>query len=237
MPGKGRVPDAGISASFGDAQNPSAFRQVDQTRHKDNIEPAHRAAGVEAEAGDKRKASRTQPTIGHQSKSHPTDSRTGHDGQNLKQRHGKTQSPWTEPAQGSEHRKHVAGFLPSPVSPLEDVGDTDSISGEISTTVDANAVRLFIALFDYDPVTMSPNVDSIDEELPFREGQILKVFGDKDADGFYKGESLGRVGYIPCNMVSEVQIDDPDIVEQLLQETAEKLGPTNTGRPDLELSY
>lgn len=95
--------------------------------------------------------------------------------------------------------------------------------------VDANTVRLFIALFDYDPATMSPNVDSIDEELPFREGQILKVFGDKDADGFFKGESLGRIGYIPCNMVSEVQIDDPEIMEQLLQETAERLGQANAG--------
>lgn len=36
-------------------------------------------------------------------------------------------------------------------------------------------VRLFVALFDYDPVSMSPNPDAAEEELPFREGQILKV--------------------------------------------------------------
>lgn len=36
-------------------------------------------------------------------------------------------------------------------------------------------VRLFVALFDYDPVSMSPNPDAGEEELPFQEGQILKV--------------------------------------------------------------
>ena len=31
------------------------------------------------------------------------------------------------------------------------------------------------ALFDYDPPTMSPNPEACDEELPFREGQLIKV--------------------------------------------------------------
>lgn len=35
--------------------------------------------------------------------------------------------------------------------------------------------RLFVALFDYDPPTMSPNPDACEEELPFREGQLIKV--------------------------------------------------------------
>lgn len=78
-------------------------------------------------------------------------------------------------------------------------------------------VRVFVALFDYDPVSMSPNPDAGEEELPFREGQILKVFGDKDADGFYRGEGGGRTGYIPCNMVAEVAVDSPAGRQQLLQ--------------------
>ncbi|XP_036693605.1 peripheral-type benzodiazepine receptor-associated protein 1 isoform X3 [Balaenoptera musculus] len=78
-------------------------------------------------------------------------------------------------------------------------------------------VRVFVALFDYDPVSMSPNPDAGEEELPFQEGQILKVFGDKDADGFYRGEGGGRMGYIPCNMVSEVTADSPAGRQQLLQ--------------------
>ena len=32
-----------------------------------------------------------------------------------------------------------------------------------------------MALFDYDPPTMSPNPEACDEELPFREGQLIKV--------------------------------------------------------------
>lgn len=32
-----------------------------------------------------------------------------------------------------------------------------------------------MALFDYDPLSMSPNPDAADEELPFKEGQIIKV--------------------------------------------------------------
>ncbi|XP_024613432.1 peripheral-type benzodiazepine receptor-associated protein 1 isoform X2 [Neophocaena asiaeorientalis asiaeorientalis] len=79
-------------------------------------------------------------------------------------------------------------------------------------------VRVFVALFDYDPVSMSPNPDAGEEELPFQEGQILKVFGDKDADGFYRGEGGGRMGYIPCNMVSEVTADSPAGRQQLLQQ-------------------
>ncbi|XP_074176971.1 peripheral-type benzodiazepine receptor-associated protein 1 isoform X2 [Rhinolophus sinicus] len=78
-------------------------------------------------------------------------------------------------------------------------------------------VRVFVALFDYDPVSMSPNPDAGEEELPFREGQILKVFGDKDADGFYRGEGGGRTGYIPCNMVAEVAVDSPAGRQQLFQ--------------------
>ena len=35
--------------------------------------------------------------------------------------------------------------------------------------------RIFVALFPYDPTTMSPNPDASEDELPFREGQIIKV--------------------------------------------------------------
>ncbi|XP_049839031.1 RIMS-binding protein 2-like isoform X3 [Schistocerca gregaria] len=65
--------------------------------------------------------------------------------------------------------------------------------------------RWFVALFDYDPTTMSPNPDACEEELPFSEGDTIKVYGEKDADGFYWGECRGRRGYVPHNMVVEVQ--------------------------------
>ncbi|KAM9219548.1 RIMS-binding protein 2 isoform 4-T4 [Leptosomus discolor] len=89
--------------------------------------------------------------------------------------------------------------------------ETDPGAEDVST-------RIFVALFDYDPLTMSPNPDAAEEELPFKEGQIIKVYGDKDADGFYRGETCTRIGLIPCNMVSEIQADDEEMMDQLLKQ-------------------
>lgn len=50
---------------------------------------------------------------------------------------------------------------------------------------------------------------------------VPQVFGDKDADGFFVGEISGRRGLVPGNMVSEVQIDDPEVAMQLLRENCE----------------
>ncbi|KAM9320283.1 peripheral-type benzodiazepine receptor-associated protein 1 [Gastrophryne carolinensis] len=81
-----------------------------------------------------------------------------------------------------------------------------------------SSVRVFVALFDYDPETMSPNPDAYTEELPFKEGHILQVCGDKDTDGFYQGKHGGRTGYIPCNMVSELHIQSEEVKMELLRQ-------------------
>ncbi|XP_027881940.1 RIMS-binding protein 2-like isoform X8 [Xiphophorus couchianus] len=78
--------------------------------------------------------------------------------------------------------------------------------------------RIFVALFDYDPLSMSPNPDAADEELPFKEGQIIKVYGDKDTDGFYRGAIKRRMGLLPCNMVSEIRADDEETMDQLIKQ-------------------
>uniref|UniRef100_A0A8C7IE00 SH3 domain-containing protein n=1 Tax=Oncorhynchus kisutch TaxID=8019 RepID=A0A8C7IE00_ONCKI len=87
---------------------------------------------------------------------------------------------------------------------------------------------------------MSPNPDAAEEELPFREGQIIKIYGDKDSDGFYRGESSGRHGYVPCNMVSEIQVEDEETRETLLQQgflstatNMEKIGRHNPSQSDV----
>jgi RIMS-binding protein 2 len=36
-------------------------------------------------------------------------------------------------------------------------------------------VRWFVALYDYNPTTMSPNPDACEEELPFSENDTIKV--------------------------------------------------------------
>ncbi|CAE1312078.1 Peripheral-type benzodiazepine receptor-associated protein 1,RIMS-binding protein 2 [Acanthosepion pharaonis] len=100
--------------------------------------------------------------------------------------------------------------------------------------VNPNPMRLFVALFDYDPAVMSPNADGSDAELPFREGQVIKIFGECDSDGFYKGECNGKVGYVPCNMVTEVKVDDPDVVQQLLKESSSTSSGDSSSTPAKE---
>uniref|UniRef100_A0A8C4Q959 SH3 domain-containing protein n=1 Tax=Eptatretus burgeri TaxID=7764 RepID=A0A8C4Q959_EPTBU len=94
----------------------------------------------------------------------------------------------------------------------------DQGSGQVDLECGNEPKRVFVALFDYDPVTMSPNADAVDKELPFVEGQIIKVFGHKDRDGFYRGETSGRCGLFPSNMLSELHTDSEDLLEEILQQ-------------------
>ncbi|XP_076801089.1 peripheral-type benzodiazepine receptor-associated protein 1-like isoform X2 [Clavelina lepadiformis] len=84
--------------------------------------------------------------------------------------------------------------------------------------VDDSRVSLYVALFNYEPSSMSPNIESFEEELTFQEGQFLKIYGDKDSDGFYLGETHhGNRGYVPCNMISLVEVDDYSMLEDLFR--------------------
>lgn len=53
--------------------------------------------------------------------------------------------------------------------------EPDSMCDSSETECDKNQVRIFIALFEYNPATMSPNSGALEEELPFSEGQLIKV--------------------------------------------------------------
>ncbi|XP_073337771.1 RIMS-binding protein 2 [Pagrus major] len=88
---------------------------------------------------------------------------------------------------------------------------------ETASQVSIPTVRLFVALYPYNPAAMSPNYETAGEELPFVPGQIIKVSGDKDSDGFYHGESGGLYGYVPSNMVAEIPVDD-EYLKHLLME-------------------
>ncbi len=59
---------------------------------------------------------------------------------------------------------------------------------------------------------------------------MLQIYGDKDADGFYWGECGKRSGYVPCNMVSEVQVEDERMVQEFLKEERGRGGPGGMGR-------
>uniref|UniRef100_A0A673JSK6 RIMS-binding protein 2 n=1 Tax=Sinocyclocheilus rhinocerous TaxID=307959 RepID=A0A673JSK6_9TELE len=109
-------------------------------------------------------------------------------------------------------------LLSEPIADVSSRGYSTAPTGRVCTSPEENEVRVFVALFPYDPAVMSPNPDAAEEELPFKEGQIIKVYGDKDADGFYRGEVGSRCGYVPCNMVSEIQVDDEETRDQLLMQ-------------------
>ncbi|CAL8352822.1 unnamed protein product [Lota lota] len=89
---------------------------------------------------------------------------------------------------------------------------------ETASQLSLATARLFVALYPYNPAAMSPNRETAAEELPFVPGQIIKVFGDKDSDGFYHGESGGLWGDVPSNMVAEVPVEDEDLKELLMQQ-------------------
>lgn len=63
----------------------------------------------------------------------------------------------------------------------DEYGDRDRLSpdfyeeSETDPGAEEPPARIFVALFDYDPLSMSPNPDAAEEELPFKEGQIIKV--------------------------------------------------------------
>uniref|UniRef100_A0A8C5N4V9 RIMS-binding protein 2 n=1 Tax=Gouania willdenowi TaxID=441366 RepID=A0A8C5N4V9_GOUWI len=114
---------------------------------------------------------------------------------------------------GQPHRRPL--MVPS----IEGYRDRDRRSPTYYDESEAEeSFRIFVALFDYDPLSMSPNPDAADEELPFKEGQIIRVYGDKDTDGFYRGEVRGRRGLLPCNMVSEIRADDEETMDQLIKQ-------------------
>lgn len=70
-------------------------------------------------------------------------------------------------------------------------------------------VKRMIALYDYDPQELSPNVDA-EVELSFQTGDIIYVYGDMDDDGFYLGELRGQRGLVPSNFLTEAPPDyDP----------------------------
>jgi RIMS-binding protein 2 len=75
---------------------------------------------------------------------------------------------------------------------------------EATTKVESVPFRVFVALFDYNPEE-GPNEDA-HEEVAFKEGDLINVFGDMDEEGFYMGEhSVTRKrGLVPSNFLEAV---------------------------------
>ena len=67
----------------------------------------------------------------------------------------------------------AATVVPTPIQQQQQQQQTTLVNSHLINKPNQPA-RLFIALFDYDPNAMSPNKDN-DEELPFKEGQLIRV--------------------------------------------------------------
>lgn len=104
------------------------------------------------------------------------------------------------PSENSEKTKSEKLELKKSETEYSDSGESNN--GQL--------VRIFIAVYTYDPSTMSPNIGYADDELAFQSGALIKVYGDIDEDGFYFGELNGRTGLIPSNLIQEVEtLEEP----------------------------
>ena len=92
------------------------------------------------------------------------------------------------------------------ISPAENrPQSSDSQSLPVSTP-DPQLSKQVLALYSYDPYTMSPN-ENPEIELAFKEGDIIRVQGEMDKYGFFQGEMEGSSGLIPSNFVTELDAD------------------------------
>lgn len=62
--------------------------------------------------------------------------------------------------------------------------------------------RHMVALYDYDPYTMG-TTDRPELQLPLRKGDLLKIYGTVNTDGYYIAVINGKEGLVPSNFVEE----------------------------------
>ena len=89
-------------------------------------------------------------------------------------------------------------------------------------------IKVKVALYDYDPCELSPNVDS-EVELAFKTGEIITIFGDMDDDGFYMGEINGRRGLVPSNFLTDIPTGFDPSKSSFRQNQPRVLGQTRLG--------
>lgn len=73
-----------------------------------------------------------------------------------------------EQEEASHHPEYDQAAAPA----AEQAPSNEGYAGEMAPE---EQVRVFLAIYDYDPSTMSPNPDAEDEELAFNEGDLIRV--------------------------------------------------------------
>jgi hypothetical protein len=124
-----------------------------------------------------RKSSKASTTISPiKQREHSDSKRTSATPINGNPHMNKTKIPSPRHTSTSSEEQHVAP--PTPMKAIKSKEQTalspptSSVNSHLNKS--NHPPRLFIALFDYDPNAMSPNKDN-DEELPFKEGQLIRV--------------------------------------------------------------
>lgn len=70
-------------------------------------------------------------------------------------------------------------------------------SPSLRPTSTSDGCVFFVSLYDYDPATMSPNPGAVDDELPFKEGDIIKVWALKSISISFAHPEL-----VTCSIIS-----------------------------------
>jgi len=96
-------------------------------------------------------------------------------------------------------------------------------------------------LYSYDPTTQSPNNGYSEDELTFPGGALIKIYGEIDEDGFYFGELNGSSGFVPGNMIQEIDVNEIDqaltLKEEVSNEQAEVSNEgTEAGNQSVEVA-
>ena len=90
----------------------------------------------------------------------------------------KSSTPVDEYSEGMEQEGTQEEALQNPEHDQAEAPATEqgpSNEGYAGEMAPEEQVRVFLAIYDYDPSTMSPNPDAEDEELAFNEGDLIRV--------------------------------------------------------------
>ncbi|XP_038071300.1 uncharacterized protein LOC119740163 isoform X1 [Patiria miniata] len=100
---------------------------------------------------------------------------------------------------------HLSSSWSDSVMTVSSVGRGAVPSDGSSVVSEESQERLFMAVYNYNPIEHSPNHYPT-YELAFEEGDIITVYGTIRPDGFYQGKVRGTRGLVPSNFIEEISM-------------------------------
>ncbi|KAL5471347.1 hypothetical protein EMCRGX_G029453 [Ephydatia muelleri] len=90
-------------------------------------------------------------------------------------------------------------------------------AGHISLSATPGNSRIFVAVMDYDPLSLC-STGRPDLELALPTGAIVEVYGEMNPQGYYEASFRGRRGLVPANIVQELDVQDPSAKRRLFNQ-------------------